>query len=1258
MRDQCLGESAAKEVIKPITLEVGRVIVSTGPELIKLSDIKKCFEDEKINSTLKSFNKKERLNLKKEIIEVFNYSPVEQGDANSGKNNKVKIISQDHLPLNIFVMGGRKQPMVITVNDDTTYQVLFDSGADFNLVSDRITPKNLIKTNIGSVQLACNDIKAKVLGKCNLKIKLGDRFYTTEFWMIENLDTDFILGTPFMEKEEVIIDYPRRCIYLGKEVRHTLYWQPKEYLNNNEVELPVLEHDHPVELKKLINNFQTLFQTGLVQPTTRTTTHKIELTQNKIINRRCYPTTPRKKEILYDQLEEMLSKGVIEPTNSPYASPPVLVERSGKDARFCVDFRELNHITSDESSSLPRVTDALKDISTCKYFSVLDLKKGYWQIPLAAESKKYTAFNTPDGAAYHFNVMPFGLKNAPSTFQKMMTTEVLVGFIQKFVIVYLDDIIIYSKTKDEHLKHLNLVFERLQMHNLKVSGKKCQLLTTELDYLGHHIRGDVVEPQNKHKIDIKNFAIPNSKKQVQSFIGLCNWLREYIPNLAELAAPLTDLLKNKRNFKWGEIETKAFNNIKLAIENCHPLHRPNFELPFCVQTDSSSIGMSAMLYQEVNGSRHIIEYASAKFNNTVKNYHINEQECLAIIWALQIFGAYVQCSKFVLRTDSKALTWLSKFKDTRAKLTRWALQLQEYNFDIEHIPGRSNEFCDYLSRNPEENIKFSEVPDNDRLIPPDNTPKINIVTIGDLHKLILDKQKTTPYIQNTINILKLFENQPPEGAAQRKLARNFNIKDNLLWRRCAGGDRIVVPSRIKDRVIYMHHDLTEAAHPGVDETYRKITEKYYWGHQRESIANYIRNCSICHLCRQNQRQVKAPLRAHSPKYPFQTLSMDVLGPYTPSAYKTRKQYILVVEDIFSKWVEAKAYTSVKSPDVVKFLETEIIPRYGVPENIITDQGPCFKGNALKNFCEKQGIKQNFSAVYHQQANPVERKVQELKKVLSVLLFGKKLNLWEELLPKALQVLRSRFCRATGATPASIILGYELPVPGEWEIQWPRERKNLTRKNRRRRNKEIAQRQKDYQIKEYHDMAEPRIKFRVGDKVNIKDRRAGRAFAPYWSGPHEVVERVSDTTYDLLVHGKQINFHVDDIRPSPEGNNIDIDNDDDLTSESDISEYAFPRNLDRVNEDSDSSEDISENIELNQVEDEPSLRERQRLVSEAEIPRVVDETNEISVLHVSDEDSIQTSNQDLLDQLDRDQAIRVVHKGPVVYKSRVFFNSNF
>lgn len=410
---------------------------------------------------------------------------------------------------------------------------MIDSGAAQNIIRDTLINNDVQEKQRKIFGMACGNNIVESLGSIKQTFNIQDQPFSTHFEIIPDLNEQVILGAPFLHQENMTIDYGRKCLYLGINKRLTVYWdqsQPHILTRKNIHEKLIIPEEHAEQLSPIFREYAELFTEIPTPATTVTTTHSINLRDTKPINIKPYPMSPSKKKLLYEQIQEMLQNGIIESSASPYSFPPVIVEREGKKPRFCIDYRRLNEITENETSTLPKIHDALKDLGNAKIFTLLDLKSGYWQVPMKEEHKPLTAFSTPDGATYQFKVMPFGLKTAPATFQNLMARDVLPGLLHHFVTVYLDDILIYSPTAEQHRIDLQLVFERLRQHNLKVSPEKCRVAVDNLEYLGHHIQGNIVTPQNKHLKCIQEFPQPTTKRQLQSFLGTINWVREYIPN--------------------------------------------------------------------------------------------------------------------------------------------------------------------------------------------------------------------------------------------------------------------------------------------------------------------------------------------------------------------------------------------------------------------------------------------------------------------------------------------------------------------------------------------------------------------------------------------------------------------------------------------------------------------------------------------------------------------------------------------------------
>ena len=427
--------------------------------------------------------------------------------------------------------------------------------------------------------------------------------------------------------------------------------------------------------------------------------HTIYTTNCVPIKQRPYRMNPGKQAIVKDQLRDMIAAGVVEPSYSAWASPVVLPPKKDGGHRFCVDFRKVNAVTETDAYPLPNINEILESLSGASLFSTIDLNSGYWQVPMDPCSKAKTAFVTHSGL-YHFNVMPFGLKNAPATFQRLME-KVLEGLRGEICLVYLDDIIIYSSSVTQHFERLRTVIDRLQKANLTINLKKSRFCLQELRFLGHIVSGQGVSADPDKVEAIKSYPAPTNLKEVQRFLGLAGWYHKFVPDFSKIAEPLNDLKKKGRSFFWSQACQNSFDKLKSSLISPPILGHPNLNLPFFVYTDASNTGLGAVLTQRADtGSEVVLAYASRTLNRAEINYSVTEKECLAIIWALERWQHYLEPNLFTVITDHSALKWVLSSTKTTSRLIRWALRLQRFDFIVEYRKGKLNGAPDALSRIP------------------------------------------------------------------------------------------------------------------------------------------------------------------------------------------------------------------------------------------------------------------------------------------------------------------------------------------------------------------------------------------------------------------------------------------------------------------------------------------------------------------------------------------------------------------------------
>jgi hypothetical protein len=404
----------------------------------------------------------------------------------------------------------------------------------------------------------------------------------------------------------------------------------------------------------------------------------------------------------------MLQDGIIAPSNSPWNSPILVVPKktdaSGKRKwRIVVDFRKLNDVTIGDSFPIPVISEVLDALGNSKYFSTIDCASGFLQVPVKPEDQAKTAFSTPQGH-YEYKRMPFGLKGAPSTFQRLMNS-VLSGIQGIKCLVYLDDILIFGETLQIHNDKLRAVLDRMRQHNLKLQPDKCEFLRKVVSYLGHIITSDGVKPDERKIEAVKNFPVPTTTQQLKGFLGLAGYYKRFIPNFSKIAKPLTELLKKNTPYIWNERTETAFNTLKELLTTEPLLQYPDFKRPFVLTTDASNEAVGAVLSQGPIGKDLPIAYASRTLNNA-ENYHPTiEKELLAIVWGCIYFRQYLYVRKFTIVTDHRPLTWIFSVKDPSSRLLRWRLKLEEYDYEVIYKKGSKNTNADALSR-----IHVAEIP--------------------------------------------------------------------------------------------------------------------------------------------------------------------------------------------------------------------------------------------------------------------------------------------------------------------------------------------------------------------------------------------------------------------------------------------------------------------------------------------------------------------------------------------------------------------
>jgi hypothetical protein len=426
--------------------------------------------------------------------------------------------------------------------------------------------------------------------------------------------------------------------------------------------------------------------------------HKIVINegQNPILQKG-YKETPEKKMFIKKEIEKMLEVGRIRPSNSPWASPVTLVIKKSGSYRFCIDYRALNKVTKTDAYPLPRIDELLERYETSKWFTSIDLAAGFHQVEMDENDKEKTAFTCSMGL-YEFNVMPFGLKNAPATFQRLMN-NILYDYIGDFVEVYIDDIMIHSKNFEDHIIHVTQVLQKLREYNLVIKLKKSKFCEQQIEFLGHEIGKEGIKPNAKKVETITKIRKPQTLTELRSFLGLCSYYRRFIKDFSKKSRSLYKLLEKETPYIWLDEQQETFDWLKSCLTKDPILAHPNFDKEFILITDASTDGLGVVLSQKNDKDKEVvIAYASRSTNKNERNYPITDLECLAIVYGTEYFHKFLINRKFKIITDHSALKNLLGDKIPKGRRARWIMKLQQYDFIVEHRSGKKNGNADALSR--------------------------------------------------------------------------------------------------------------------------------------------------------------------------------------------------------------------------------------------------------------------------------------------------------------------------------------------------------------------------------------------------------------------------------------------------------------------------------------------------------------------------------------------------------------------------------
>ncbi|QRW23043.1 Retrotransposable element Tf2 protein [Rhizoctonia solani] len=1006
----------------------------------------------------------------------------EDSESQSGKDNCIEIChvstaSKSSPLFTISIQPKQAEPIEVLIDSGATSSFLHPRTAELLRLPliDLPQPRTVTMLDGSSPQAG------KIWKKANLTFSFDGKRMTETFLICNTGSHAAILGLKWLDAHNPEIDWNLRTLSFPHTPPEQVAIAEEEEADKNPLEgVPPKYHQYAKVFGE--EEFNKL-------PPHRHYNIGIELTEEGPLNSPLYSMTNVESATLKDWLKDELKAGKIRPSKSPISSPVMFVPKKDGSRRLVVDYRRLNNRTKKNVYPLPRPDDLMAQLRGAKVFTKLDLRWGYNNVRVKEGDEWKTAFRTKYGL-YESLVMTFGLTNAPAAFQHFMN-ELFKDLLDVCVIIYLDDILIYSKDDASHTQHVHEVLRRLLENQLFCKASKCTFHITSVEYLGI-IVSDKGFSLDKLKIQaVQEWPTPTKVKEVQSFLGFANFLRRFVANFSHMARPLHNLVKKDTPWKWDTKEQEAFQGLKDAITNAPVLCHADPSKPYFLETDASGAALGSILSQrQEDGRLHPLGFLSESFKGAEQNYDTHDKELLAIIRSFEYWRIFLEGTTHPITVLPITAIW-------------------RYNFQIVYRPGKQSRKPDALSRRAD----HANIPPEPQSMLPEPV-FANLALITPEKELQRQIEQSLDQDESLEEILQFLQNESKAPPSIKRAFKDYEMEAGLLFYQ----GRIVVPDvgTLRTDLLRIFHDSPLAGHPGRQQTLELVSRNYYWPGIRADTYWHVDSCETCQRIRKPKYASIPPQPLELPSRPWQHVSYDMIVDLPKDG---NHDSILVIIDSFTKYgIFVKCSKKLKAPELAELFLEHVWKRHGMPEKTISDRGRVFNNKFLRALYKRLGIDPHFSSAYHPQSDGQTERVNPSIEHFLRAYSGVNQRDWTKWLPMAEFAYNNAVHSSTGKTPFKALYGWEPTLtPSNIPTDVPEADSLAQTMEAQWKEVESALRQSKQRMVAGED-GNP-TEFEVGEEAwldakNVNLKTLSPKLTEQRLGPFKIIEKISDRAYRL------------------------------------------------------------------------------------------------------------------------------------------------